>query len=105
MALTFFWLVMGELIILHQKAIYGFDPFEQETPFTKTDNTKSKAKSDKGLKLYKFKDKVDIVALVSRDQCLIKRNRPNEVLFTNTYSIFVSLSGYPLIVLRGPPLL
>lgn len=104
MAFTFFWLVCGELITLHQKAIYGFDPFSQETPFAKTDNSHSKTKTDKGSKFDKFKDQYHFDCL-SYDQSKFNIIYPViEVEFVNTYSIFVSQSGRPLIALRAPPL-
>ena len=56
MAFAFFWLVLGDLIVLHQKIIYSFDPFHQHIPFTKTDNSAVKTKNDKGSKIEKSKD-------------------------------------------------
>ncbi len=32
---AFFWLVIGDLIAIHQKLIYGFDPFGTHQPFSK----------------------------------------------------------------------
>lgn len=53
MSLAFFYLVIGDLIIFHQKAIFNFDAFAGH-PLSKPD------KSDKG-SLYKLKDKKDRV--------------------------------------------
>jgi len=103
MAFAFFWLVCGELITLHQKAIYGFDPFSQNMPFAKTDNSHPKTKSDKGAKFDKFKDQYHF-DFYTRDSNHFEFV-PQFTLyrFINTYTIFVSRSGYPLIVLRAPP--
>ncbi len=51
MALAFFYLVIGDLITFHQKAIFNFDAFAGQ-PLSKPD------KSDKG-SIYKLKDKKD----------------------------------------------
>ena len=103
MIFAFCWLVVGELVTLHQKAIYGFDPFSQEAPFAKPDNSKSKTKFDKGSKFDKFKDQFHFEALrkdESKTEVIVSEVG---LEFNNTYSIFISQSGYPLIVLRGPP--
>ena len=54
MAGAFFWLVMGELVILHQKLIYGYDVFHYHQHFTKPD--KPGHKSKKTLKPLKLQD-------------------------------------------------
>ena len=51
MSLAFFYLVIGDLITFHQKAIFNFDAFAGQ-PLNKPD------KSDKG-SIYKLKDKKD----------------------------------------------
>jgi hypothetical protein len=103
MAFAFFWLVCGELIILHQKAIYGFDPFNQEAPFAKPDNSSSKTKTDKGSKFDKYKDQYHFDAIIDKlDQRQLSLNTCCFV-FSNTYTIFISQSGHPLISLRAPP--
>jgi len=103
MIFAFFWLVLGELITLHQKAIYGFDPFSQESPFAKPNNSHNNAKFDKVAKFDKFKDQFHF-------DVLLKDEIKTDVILTevayefkNTYSIFISQSGYPLISLRAPP--
>lgn len=53
MSLAFFYLVIGDLITFHQKAIFNFDAFAGQ-PLNKPD------KSDKG-SIYKLKDKKDRV--------------------------------------------
>lgn len=53
MSLAFFYLVIGDLITFHQKAIFNFDAFADQ-PINKPD------KGDKG-KIYKLKDKKDRV--------------------------------------------
>jgi len=51
MSVAFFYLVIGDLITFHQKAIFNFDAFAGQ-PLNKPD------KSDKG-SIYKLKDKKD----------------------------------------------
>ena len=51
MTLAFFYLVIGDLITFHQKAIFNYDVFAGQ-PLSKPD------KSDKG-SIYKLKDKKD----------------------------------------------
>jgi len=53
LAFTFFWLVIGDLVTYHQKAIYGFDIFGFQTPFTKP------SKTDNGLLILKTKNGKD----------------------------------------------
>jgi hypothetical protein len=103
MAFTFFWLVCGELITLHQKAIYGFDPFSQETPFAKTNNSHSKTKTDTGTKFDKFKDQYHFDCLTYTDSKFNYIYHYVEVEFNNTFTVFNSQSGHPLIALRAPP--
>ena len=105
MAFAFFWLVCGELITLHQKAIFGFDPFNQETPFTKTDNSSSKTKTDKGSKFDKFKDQYHFDCQSYSQNKFDSFIPETKIEFVNTYSIFLSQSGRPLFSLRGPPVL
>lgn len=103
MIFAFCWLVVGELVTLHQKAIYGFDPFSQEAPFAKPDNSKSKTKFDKGAKFDKFKDQFHFDVLLKdeiKDEIVLTAI---SLEFKNTYTIFISQSDYPLMVLRGPP--
>jgi hypothetical protein len=103
MAFAFFWLVCGELIILHQKAIYGFDPFNQEAPFAKPDNSSSKAKTDKGSKFDKYKDQYHFDAIIKQSDQSQPLLKTCSFGFNNTYTIFISQSGHPLISLRAPP--
>lgn len=103
MGFAFFWLVIGDLIILHQKAIYGFDPFNIEQPFAKTDNPTQKSKSDKGSKFDKFKDQYHFDILLNKNLTLITLPGEPEFEFVNTFTAFLSQSGYPLIALRAPP--
>jgi hypothetical protein len=102
MIFAFFWLVIGELITLHQKAIYGFDPFTQETPYSKPDNTSSK--TDKSQKLFKAKDDQHFDIVILDPQKLQQIISETDFEFNNNYSIFNSQSGHPLIALRAPPL-
>ena len=104
MAFAFFWLVCGELITLHQKAIYGFDPFSQETPFAKTDNSSSKTKLDKGWKFDKFKDQFHFDLLNKEAEKFNYVPQHFEFEHANSYTIFLSQSSYPLIASRAPPI-
>ena len=102
MIFAFFWLVIGELITLHKKAIYGFDPITQETPFSKPDNNSKKI--DKCHKLFKVKDDYHsdmVLQAPEKLQVIIKETDFN---FSNTFSIFISQSSHPLIALRAPPI-
>lgn len=104
MIFAFFWLVIGDLITLHQKAIYGFDPFSVETPFTKTDNNHSKsAKVDKGSKFDKFKDQYHFDVTLNKEFNYKTPLVASDFEFINTFTVFLAQSGYPLIALRGPP--
>ena len=103
MAFAFFWLVCGELITLHQKAIYGFDPFTQETPFAKTDHSSPKSKIDKGTKFDKFKDQYHFDFIKNETAQLNFIPQYVEFTHANTITLFLSQSGYPLILLRAPP--
>jgi hypothetical protein len=103
MAFAFFWLVCGELITLHQKAIYGFDPFSQETPYAKTDNSSSKSKTDKSSKFDKFKDQYHFDLVLKEKFKFNYLPQFVDFKFANTFTIFLSQSGYPLIALRAPP--
>lgn len=104
MVFAFFWLVIGDLITLHQKAIYGFDPFSIETPFTKTDNGPSKTKIDKGSKFDKFKDQYHFDSILNKEFTFKTPRNERVVEFINTFTVFISQPGYPLIALRGPPI-
>lgn len=104
MVFAFFWLVIGDLVTLHQKVIYGFDPFSIETPFTKTDNSPSKTKTDKGSKFDKFKDQYHFDAILNNDFTFKTTPIQCDFEFVNTFTVFISQPGYPLIALRGPPI-
>ena len=104
MAFAFFWLVCGELITLHQKAIYGFDPFNQETPYAKTDNSGNKTKTDKVSKWDKFKDQYHFDFLKHESGKFNHIPVFVEFRHSNTFTIFLSQSSYPLIALRAPPI-
>lgn len=103
MIFAFFWLVIGELITLHQKAIYGFDPFSQHIPFAKPNSSGNNAHFNKVVKFDKYKDQFHFDTLV-QDEINVKIVLTGIGFeFANTYSIFVSQSGNPLISLRAPP--
>ena len=50
MTLAFFYLVIGDLILFHEKVIYNYDAFASHQPFSKPNKTE---------KVYKVKDKSD----------------------------------------------
>jgi len=63
MTMAFFYLVIGELIIIHQKMIFDYDAFANH-PMSKPDKTGKE-------KIYKLKDKKDkliinLVTFISR---------------------------------------
>ena len=103
MAFTFFWLVIGDLITLHQKLIYDFDPYGLETPFAKTDNSSSKTKFDKGSKFDKSKDQHHLDVLLKKDLKIKVTVIKCDFEFINTFTVFLSSSGFPLVALRAPP--
>lgn len=104
MTFAFFWLVIGDLVTLHQKVIFGFDPYGLETPFTKTDNSSSKTKKiDKGSKFDKFKDQFHADVLLNKEFKVKTILVSCDFEFINTYTVFISPTGLPLLPLRGPP--
>lgn len=104
LAFAFFWLVIGDLIIIHEKAIFGFDPFNSHIPFTKPDKTSSvKLYKDEGQKIIKTKFSSFFTAVTIAhfvEQVILPYQT---VTFTNTFSILKNQSDHPLIALRGPP--
>ena len=104
-AFVFFWLVIGDLVTLHQKLIYNFDPYGLETPFAKTDNSSSKTKTDKGSKFDKSKGQHHLDLLLRKDFRIKAAVIKCDFEFINTFTVFLSSSGFPLVALRAPPLL
>lgn len=105
MVFAFFWLVIGDLIVLHQKVIYGFDPFSIETPFAKSDNTPSKSKTDKGAKFEKFKDQYHFDVLLTKEFTITPNLNRNKIDFNSKSTVFLDSTKHPLISLRAPPAL
>lgn len=105
MAFTFFWLVIGDLIVLHQKAIYGFDPFSHHTPYANTNNSPVKTKTDKGLKVKKSKVQYHFDVVLNSESSLRVVLNAFETELTNTFFENVSQFSQSNISLRAPPLL
>jgi len=105
MIFAFFWLVIGDLITLHQKAIYGFDPFSHHTPFAKTNNTPVKSKNDKGAKFEKSKDQYHFDAVLKNDLNVRAVLNVCESVLINTFQERILLSCRSEIGLRAPPVL
>ncbi len=105
MSLAFFYLVIGDLIVFHQKAIFNYDAFASQ-PLNKPGD-----KSDKSA-LYKLKDKKDRVIL-SLLSFISEHNQLVEDPFTSYCEIFLlaDQNSYELNYLssslsyRGPPTL
>ena len=104
MTIAFFWLVLGDLITLHQKAIYGFDPFSIETPFTKTDNSPVKSKTEKTSKFDKCKDQYHFDLVLNKEYHLKVDLKKSGFITTHYLSSILDQEGSPLLLLRGPPL-
>ncbi|HEY9114519.1 MAG TPA: hypothetical protein VIN10_07440 [Bacteroidales bacterium] len=104
LAFAFFWLVIGDLIIIHERAIFGYDPFTANTPFAKPDkNTSVKLYKDEGQKINKSKGYSFFTAECNVNSNLVATLQGSKFNFKNTFSILKSQSDTPLIVLRGPP--
>lgn len=104
LAFAFFWLVIGDLIIIHEKAIFGFDPFSSHIPFTKPDkNSTVKLQKDEGQKVNKSKSYPFFPAEKYVNSNLVVFLHGNKFTFKNTFSILKNQSDTSLIVLRGPP--
>jgi len=104
LAFAFFWLVIGDLVILHEKAIFGYDPFTAHTPFAKPDKSDTlKIFKDKGQKLNKSKGNPSFLAERYVNSNLVVFLQGSTFKFKNTFSILKTQSDSPLIVLRGPP--
>jgi len=105
LAFAFFWLVIGDLIIIHERAIFGFDPFTSHTPFAKPDKNNNTVKlyKDDGQKINKSKGNSFFSAERHVNSNLVVILQGSKFIFKNTFSILKNQSDTPLIVLRGPP--
>lgn len=102
MTFAFFYLVVGELIIIHQKMIFDYDAFANH-PMAKPDKTGKE-------KIYKLKDKNDklIINLVTFISGIVEISKiePNvEPISFDKLIITVNLIDckYSPISFRGPP--
>jgi hypothetical protein len=102
MSLAFFYLVIGDLIIYHQKAIFNYDAFADQ-PLSKPD------KSDKG-SIYKLKDKKNRVlakflTFISEHINVAEGIQFNSFVIFDTPFIYSNLSNKQIssISYRGPP--
>ena len=105
-AFAFFWLVIGDLIIIHERAIFGYDPFTSHTPFAKPDkNTTVKLFKDEGQKINKSKGYSAFSAEGYVNSNLVVQLQGNDYDYRNTFSILTDQGDIPLLVLRGPPVI
>ena len=104
LAFAFFWLVIGDLIIIHERAIFGYDPFTSHTPFAKPDKSKSfKLYKDDGQKANKskgFSNNSPVWTINSDDNIILESNFYS---YSNTFSFLKDQSDSPIVALRGPP--
>lgn len=105
MIFAFFWLIIGDLITLHQKVIYGFDPFNHHIPYAKTSNSPVKIKTDKGTKIDKSKDQFHFDAFISSETGFRSVLNVSEIELVNTYLGRVAQSFHTVVSLRAPPAL
>ncbi|NOX84572.1 MAG: hypothetical protein GXO86_01185 [Chlorobi bacterium] len=101
MAFAFFWLVMGDLITLHQKLIYGFDPFGQHQPFTKPNHSGNK--SGKNEKAVKAKDNSHFCAFTGITNHVKIQPVFVDFIFGETLIVYNLVSTFSSISLRAPP--
>ena len=105
MSLAFFYLVIGDLIVFHQKAIFNYDAFAGQ-PLNKPGD-----KSDKS-SLYKLKDKKNRI-IASALTYVSEHNDFSMSPITNSYEILDEPYYCPLVIddisnelsFRGPPVL
>ncbi len=103
MAFAFFWLVMGDLITLHQKAIYGFNPFGLEMPYAKTDHSPNKTKIHKSHKPDKVKDQFHTEFIPELDYTSNRVHAGYAFTYDRSLTVFI-LQYAPLPdPPRGPP--
>lgn len=102
MSLAFFYLVIGDLIIIHQRAIFDYDAFAGQ-PFSKPDKTGKQ-------NLYKLKDKKDRIFLsfltFVSGLLELQDNQPyisGVVLDSPVMSWFINDSKSSSVSFRGPP--
>lgn len=104
LAFAFFWLVIGDLVILHERAIFGYDPFTAHTPFAKPDKSNTvKLYKDEGLKINKSKGNSPFAAERYVNSNLVVFLQGSKFIFRSTFLIVKNQSDRPSIVLRGPP--
>jgi hypothetical protein len=105
LALTFFWMVIGDLITYHQKAIFDFDLFNHQ-PFTKP------GKNDTGILLYKTKgDKTVSVdkykhtlhSVVADDYSTLLGDFAKNITVRFNYRDMFQQRYHQSVSLRGPP--
>lgn len=102
MTFVFFYLVIGELIIIHQKLIFDYDAFASH-PMSKPDKTGKE-------NIYKLKDKKDklIINLVTFVSRIVKHSEVKinvQPISFEKILITVNLTDckYSPISFRGPP--
>lgn len=102
MTFVFFYLVIGELIIIHQKMIFDYDAFANH-PMSKPDKTGKE-------KIYKLKDKndkliINLITYISRIVEFSEIKNNIEPISFEKLIISVNLIDckYSPISFRGPP--
>jgi len=103
MTFAFFWLVIGDLIVLHQKAIYGFDPFNHHIPFAKTNNSPVKTNTDKGSKVEKSKVQFHFDTVIKSEANFRTILNTCEIELINAFLERVSQFSHSRVSLRAPP--
>jgi len=101
MALAFFWLVIGDLITLHQKLIYGFDPFGQHQPFTKPNHSGNKP--EKKEKAVKAKDNSHFFSFTGVANHVKIQPVVVDFVFGETLVVYHLISTFSSVSSRAPP--
>ena len=105
MTFAFFWLIIGDLIVLHQKVIYGFDPFNHHIPYAKSSNSPVKTKTDKGSKFEKVKDQYHFDTILKSEFSFSSVLNTYEIDLTNTILQRIPRTCPSVNSLRAPPVL
>lgn len=103
-AFAFFWLVIGDLIIIHERAIFGYDPFTGHIPYAKPDKKSTvKLYKDEGQKINKSKGYSTFSAAGYVNSNLVVQLQVSDFNYRNAFSIVAEQGDIPVLVLRGPP--
>jgi len=102
MAFAFFWMVIGDLITLHQKLIYGFDPFGMHQPFAKPGHS-GKNLSKKNQKVFKVRDGLHFYFFLNVHNETVSRPFFVNYEYNNTLPLYKYRKDYFFLGLRSPP--